>query len=606
MIQLALTKLKQWTSFPTVKQPPQTIVSDSARKLVIMNVALALGLYALGDSVIALVSIGFFTLAITAKRSTKLDNIIQQRWFLLLISLACVALFLIRFHGSTGGKSWMGLLALLTAIKVFETRQLRDYFVSIILLYFFTAIIFSYHNSAIAPVFLALFSISTATALMLLSSSNSTEQKGQTNLQSLGVKHVVKKASWLFTQALPITIILFFLFPRIQGTFGFLPDESSNLNPGFGDSLKAGDFRKRSFSDDIAFRAEFIGAYNFSSEDLYWRVKTLTKQQGINWSKSAVDDTYKNKPSSTVSAKTSETTVNYTITHQPTADTQLPSLETVISSSTGVILNNHSLKTENDFSSPFQYDLTSSLSKTDNYSQVINQPQIAAYLGTASAPKNNTRKLMDSWLVENGLSVVSDSTRVLSSEKIKHLSNRVLEYFRSQPFKYHLLPPELDKSEAIEDFLFRTRSGYCEHYASTYSSLMRWMGVPSRVVVGYQGGEYNDQGRFFEVRYSNAHAWSEIWTQDDGWIRVDPTAAVAPERIEFGMEALLALMTGDQEFESGQYNKKKLADALNPKGSKRFFKSISHWLSSANHTWDKWVVNYGYEQQKELKLKTNM
>jgi hypothetical protein len=110
----------------------------------------------------------------------------------------------------------------------------------------------------------------------------------------------------------------------------------------------------------------------------------------------------------------------------------------------------------------------------------------------------------------------------------------VLRTFREQPFEYTMQPPRL-ADNAVDEFLFETRKGFCEHYASAFTVLMRAAGVPARVVTGYQGGEFNPYGGYLLVRQSDAHAWSEVWIDGRGWVRVDPTAAVAPERIRGGL-----------------------------------------------------------------------
>ena len=114
----------------------------------------------------------------------------------------------------------------------------------------------------------------------------------------------------------------------------------------------------------------------------------------------------------------------------------------------------------------------------------------------------------------------------------------VLEYFRSNGFEYTLTPPRLDY-DSVDDFMFNTRKGFCGHFASAFTDLMRAAGVPARVVTGYLGGEWNPFGEFFIVRQSDAHAWSEVWLDGRGWVRVDPTAVVAPERLHRGIFDLL-------------------------------------------------------------------
>ena len=118
------------------------------------------------------------------------------------------------------------------------------------------------------------------------------------------------------------------------------------------------------------------------------------------------------------------------------------------------------------------------------------------------------------------------------------LVQHVLQQFREQPYRYTLQPPPLGEN-GVDDFLFDTRAGFCEHYASAFVVLMRSAGLAARVVTGYQGGEINSADGALEVRQRDAHAWAEVWFADAGWVRVDPTAAVAPERVELGLARTL-------------------------------------------------------------------
>jgi hypothetical protein len=168
----------------------------------------------------------------------------------------------------------------------------------------------------------------------------------------------------------------------------------------------------------------------------------------------------------------------------------------------------------------------------------------------------------------------------------------VLRQFREQPFEYTLAPPLLGR-HTVDEFLYGTRSGFCEHYSGAFVFLMRAAGVPARIVTGYQGGELNPIDGFMTVRQSDAHAWAEVWIAGRGWLRVDPTAAVAPERVQsgtnraterpapFGIDAL----RGVNPFgpEAGAW----LADVRNAMGA-------------LNNGWNQWVLNYTPERQRSV------
>src|SRR5438445_13172415 len=135
------------------------------------------------------------------------------------------------------------------------------------------------------------------------------------------------------------------------------------------------------------------------------------------------------------------------------------------------------------------------------------------------------RELAQSWVARN-----SNSRAIINS---------ALQFFRTQGFRYSLSPGEYRNND-VEEFLFHRRVGFCEHYAASFATLMRLAGIPARVVVGYVAGEYNDLGRFFLVRQSDTHAWCEVWIPDHGWMRVDPTTAVAPDRAGLDLSSFLA------------------------------------------------------------------
>ena len=163
---------------------------------------------------------------------------------------------------------------------------------------------------------------------------------------------------------------------------------------------------------------------------------------------------------------------------------------------------------------------------------------------------------------------------------------QALRYFQENPFVYTLTPPALE-NDPTHAFLFETRRGYCEHFASSFTVLMRAAGIPARVVVGYQGGEVNPLSRHLTVRQSNAHAWSEVLLPGEGWVRVDPTAVVAPERIEMGLDGL-------PEF-AGAPLIMRQATWLN-----QLWRHMRLGWDAMHYTWNYWVLQYSAERQVQL------
>lgn len=165
----------------------------------------------------------------------------------------------------------------------------------------------------------------------------------------------------------------------------------------------------------------------------------------------------------------------------------------------------------------------------------------------------------------------------------REIIEQALNMFRQQNFVYTLQPPLLGKHSS-DEFLFDTRRGFCEHYASSFALLMRAAGIPSRIVTGYQGGELNQVGNYLIVRQSDAHAWTEVWLENEGWVRIDPTAAVSPDRIEKGLDQ--ALQDGRSSFKIG-------------KRSALISQLLYNWDNMQN-TWNSMILNYDSKKQSRF------
>jgi hypothetical protein len=171
---------------------------------------------------------------------------------------------------------------------------------------------------------------------------------------------------------------------------------------------------------------------------------------------------------------------------------------------------------------------------------------------------------------------------------------RGFNLFRDQPFYYTRTPPKLGDNP-VDQFLFSTRRGFCEHYATAFVTLMRAAEIPARVVTGYQGGELNELGDYLIIRQSNAHAWAEVWLENRGWVRMDPTTAVPAERVEDTNDASRFQSTSTRENEASNY------PALN----KLYWKLRYSW-DAINHSWNQWVLGFDREKQRELLSKLGL
>jgi hypothetical protein len=167
-----------------------------------------------------------------------------------------------------------------------------------------------------------------------------------------------------------------------------------------------------------------------------------------------------------------------------------------------------------------------------------------------------------------------------------------LRHFRNEEFYYTLNPPLLG-SNPIDQFMFESKRGFCEHFASSFTLLMRIAGIPSRIVTGYQGGEVNPIGGHLIVRQSDAHAWSEVWLQEQGWVRIDPTAAVAPERIERSFEF-------DADFANGPLGRPIDFSGTNLNFAAKMIKQLRWSMDAINTSWHRWILGYTRERQSML------
>jgi transglutaminase-like putative cysteine protease len=228
----------------------------------------------------------------------------------------------------------------------------------------------------------------------------------------------------------------------------------------------------------------------------------------------------------------------------------------------------YQLRTRHPVNSVLQYDARS----YPRYQAGAQLSPALRNLHLQSAPGRNPRTIR-----------LAQSMRAAAGGE-REFTRAVLAMFRDQEFYYTLTPPGLER-DSVDDFLFNTRRGFCGHFASAFTMMMRAAGIPARVVGGYQGGDWNPIGGYLILRQSHAHAWSEIWLADSGWTRIDPTAAVAPERIERGPEAALS------------------ADELLLVGLRRDFGLL--WQAgmiwdNVNARWNDWVVQFNRLQQQEL------
>jgi protein-glutamine gamma-glutamyltransferase len=330
----------------------------------------------------------------------------------------------------------------------------------------------------------------------------------------------------LLLQASPLVVLLFLLFPRINAGLRFDLRPLRSANTGFSDRLAPGKIAALANSSEIAFRAEFPGSSTRPSGPMYWRGVVMWRCNGMEWrapyeprpkSSSTTPDITVSRSLAVQSPTVRE--IQQRITLAPHGARWMFALDRPIKTVPGAMLaRGDYLSSIQPIRKSRQYNVVSSESSGNE----ITAKERSSALEVPASISPAVRDLAHSWAVHN-----HDSRGVVSS---------ALQFFRTQGFSYSLAPGEYDD---LEEFLFRRRVGFCEHYAASFATLMRLAGIPARVVVGYLGGEYNDLGHFFLVRQADTHAWCEVWLPEKGWTRVDPTAAVAPGRASLDLTSFL-------------------------------------------------------------------
>jgi len=443
----------------------------------------------------------------------------------------------------------LGLLCVMAGLKPLEISSQRDATVTVFLTYFMVLTGLLYTNSLFMTLYMFLC-VFLATAVLI--HLNHPEGPLWGNVRVSGL---------IMLQALPLMIVLFFLFPRIQGSLWGFSGAAAGV-VGFSDRLAPGSLSELVQSDDIAFRAEFDGKAP-ERRLLYWRGLVLCRFDGRGWTRGPVVPLL-------AGALQGEDAFAYTITLEPHEKRWLFGLDVPVSTSAGRIRDDHTVLARRPVTAKVGYRVESYT--TYNTGPLKEWDQENLELPERSNPRASA--LASGWAQSNA-----------NAEKVV---GAALALFEKGGFTYTLRPPLLG-GHVIDDFLFRTRKGYCEHYASAFAFLMRAAGIPARIVLGYLGGEWNPLGGYLIVQQSDAHAWVEIWLPARGWVRVDPTSAVAPERVEHGARAALP---ADELplFLSLPY--------LDP--VYKIYKRLRFGWDALNNHYFRWFTGYSHVQQKRL------
>jgi transglutaminase-like putative cysteine protease len=479
---------------------------------------------------------------------------VPSRWVLSLTVVPAVIGIVTQYRTLFGQTPGVALLVILLALKQLESGDRRDAFVIVLLCYFL--LLSSLFFSQAIPAAVGLLAAVAVTTAALAAVNDSGQRPGR----------LLRLAALMLAQALPLMLVLFLLFPRVSGPLWGLPRDAFSAQSGLSDSMAPGSIGSLALSDAIAFRAKFEGRMPSRSQ-LYWRGPVLTHFDGVTWRPAGIR-VARQLPYAAAPGPA------YAVTLEPHNRPWLFALEFPnLLPTNAVMANDYQLLATTPVTQRLRYEMSSQVGLTPGAEESRTLLRLATAL-----PRGNPRTL-----------ALGREWRARHARDVDILGE-ALRFFVGQRLHYTLSPPLLG-ADSVDDFLFGTRQGFCEHFASAFVFAMRAAGVPARVVTGYQGGEINPLDGYLEVRQSDAHAWAEVWLAGRGWTRVDPTAESFPTRIDRNLAA--AVPAGDP-----------LPLLMRPDWA--WLHGMRQRWDALTNDWNQWVLGYNAQRQLDLLSRLGM
>ena len=500
------------------------------------------------------ITLAFLCCAVWRYSIEKKRRMLPSRWVRGGLAFLCLIGVFGTYSSISGVGPGSALLAIMAALKLLETRKRRDQFVLLFISIFLvmSSLLREQHLWSLPYLLGSTLIILTAWLRVSAGDSETTKQSFATGGR-------------LLMYAAPLAIAMWVFFPRLASPFWSVPIDTSRAMSGLSDTMSPGDISSLSMSNAVAFRVQFDGKIP-EARDRYWRGLVMTRFNGRTWtgSEPLMD---RNAVSEIIERGEP---VSYEITLEPTRQQwvfamDLPKIWSLDRTFMGP---QQQLSRITPIEQRVSYNVVS-------YPEYILQTDLSAmsrqwYTSVPDSGNTQSKELALKMRAAAG----SDSAFI----------DAVLAKFHVEEYFYTLQPPALG-SNSIDRFLFDTRQGFCEHYASAFAFMMRSAGIPTRIILGYQGGEINPMGGHLIVRQSDAHAWTEVWLERYGWYRVDPTAAVAPERIEYG--------TRGAELEG-------LGESWGFSTPSKLLQNLTMTWDALNAKWNDWVLGYGPETQNKF------
>lgn len=476
---------------------------------------------------------------------------VLRKWILVILTIAGIAGILLEYRTVLGQSAGIGLISIMASLKLLEVKSRRDLIITAFIIYFVIITNLLFSTSVLMTLYM-FFSVFVNTAVLVLCSQ--AYLKKQT---------CMKISASLLIRALPLMIIMFVFFPRIQGTL-WKGLRVNSGKAGFSDTLSPGSVSDLAVTGELAFRAEFNGKKPDVTE-LYWKGIVFGYFDGRSWKRSLSYSLPQYRSNT-------ETELDYTVTLEPNNSRYMFITGCPVSLPAGTeILSDGTLRSKSIITDRLQYRILSE-KFCDGLKWIEPSPEFTSLPRYGNNLSLNQAKR---W-----------TNAHLSEEEILAAA---LDFFKTGGYIYSLAPPPLLTEDTIDEFLFSTKKGYCEHYASAFAFLMRAAGIPSRVVGGYLGGDVNPVGGHMTITQDKAHAWVEVFLEKKGWTIVDPTSVVVPDRFTRGLssavpaEEMPIMMTLPENRFIG-----------------KIWKKTAYLFDYVNHGWNQFIIGYTYSKQKNF------
>ncbi|ERL56721.1 transglutaminase family protein [Psychrobacter aquaticus] len=544
-----------------------------AQMIVILPHAAHLPLWLIGFAVVSIAA----QLPQVKARFRKLRHLkrLYQAMQMLGFLLGLVGLWL-TYNTAFGLDMGVAFLVLCLISKLWELYKRRDAYVVLNLSLFVLAALFLMNQGLVTTLEVVVGAVVVLLAFIALNDDGNT--RGEGRLRTLGI---------LGIGALPLLVVLFLFFPRLPPLWS-VQLSGQQATTGVSDSMSPGDFANLGQSTELAFRVEFENNRP-PQQQLYWRGLVFSDFDGVTWRPSPQQRQWQPSPQRPAWIENAFATVpdvvkvapsNYEIILEPTQQNWLFGLDYPFSQRPDVsVTSDFTLLKDQPVTQQLRYDVLQFAPM--RIDPILDNELRQLNLALPADGNPQARALAKQLFAQSG----SDPVRYM---------NAIERWINQTDFRYTLSPPRLNTNR-IDEFLFETKAGFCEHYSSSFTFMLRAAGIPARVVAGYQGGELSRGGNVWEVRQKDAHAWTEVWLEGEGWVRVDPTAFVAPERVEQGMDAMTQSQ-GAAMFGEG-------AGAQISYQQYQMLQSLRRLSDQASYYWQKDVVGYDQDKQADSLLK---